>query len=47
MSEGAAGVKRNGVLIGARKLLNFIEGTNITITITETENQIDITINST
>lgn len=46
------GVKRNGVFIGARKILNFIEGTNITIDIDDDpspdgNNDIDITINST
>lgn len=45
------GVKKNGVLIGARKQINFIEGTNVTIDIDDDpspdgNNDIDVTINS-
>jgi hypothetical protein len=43
------GVKKNGVLIGARKQINFIEGTNVTIDVdddVDPVNDIDITINA-
>ena len=49
MAETALGVKKNGVFVGARKELNLIEGSNITITVTDSAtvpNQVDITIES-
>jgi len=41
--------KNSGATIGTRKTLNFIEGTNITLTIADDSggNEVDITINST
>lgn len=41
--------KNSGVVVGTRPRLNFIEGNNITITVADdaTDNEVDITINST
>jgi len=41
-------IKKLGTLIGARRTLNFIEGSNVTMTIADnpTENRVDITIAS-
>ncbi len=37
-------VEKAGVLVGTRKILNFIEGSNITLTIVDDSTEIDITI---
>lgn len=42
-------IQRNGVLQGVRRALNFIQGSNITLTVADnpTENRVDVTIAST
>ena len=43
------GIRKAGVLIGARKEINFIEGSNVTLTIddsTEQNNAIDVTVSA-
>lgn len=42
-------VKNSGAVVGTRKQINFIEGSNVTLTIADdsVNNQVDVTINST
>jgi hypothetical protein len=41
-------IKKAGTIIGVKRAINFIEGTNVTLTIVDdpTNNEVDITISS-